>query len=119
MRAAFCGLRAQAERRGERDVLRQFVTPDACRSFLRRLGEAVEEAAREQAAETVPLSSRLLDAGEDSHWTLDVEHFWCRRRRGGLEIGSGARRLVEGRATGGAGHGDTALGRALGLPSRV
>ena len=38
VRASFNAMRAQAERRGDRDVLHQFGTIDACMLFLRRFG---------------------------------------------------------------------------------
>ena len=67
VRAAYQALRAQAERTGERDILRQFVEPASCRAFLRRMGEAV-------AVESCPVAGdvtrRVLTAVDDERWVV-------------------------------------------------
>jgi hypothetical protein len=70
IRSAFDAMRAQAERRGERDILRQFEAPDDCRVFLRRFGGSGEvDAGRPGGSGAAHVS--VVSAGlYDDRWSL-------------------------------------------------
>ena len=68
---SFNAMRAQAERRGERDVLRQFETRDACMLFLRRFGSTGGDLGDEAvASSTLSVSARAVPCVADERWSV-------------------------------------------------